>query len=285
MQKKMNDRGDLTIFVVILMFITLLLFGCQKVINVNLVEAAPSLVIEGLITDSVGPYMVKISKSGSFFNQPVLPPVSNATVVISDNTGIVDTLKEKLPGIYFTSKVQGIVGRTYTLVVSSQNHSYSGSSTMPGHVDIDTLILKKGQSQGFGFGGHGQNETRVDINCIFSDPADKNFYRIKVYTNDSTSVENYKLYDDQYTNGEVTDLEVRRANVGDISLVELISLDKYTYNYYRTLRDLIHTNPIFGSTPANPNTNLTNGALGYFGACSISSKVIIVTDSLYNTVK
>jgi hypothetical protein len=284
MQKKMNNRQSLAILVVIPVFIALLLIGCQKVINVNLVEAAPSLVIEGLITDSVGPYIVKISKSGSFFNQPILPPVSNATVVISDNTGIRDTLKEKLPGIYFTSKVQGIVGRTYSLVVISENISYSASSTMPRHVNIDALVLKKGQSQGI-FGGHGQNETRVDIHCLFSDPIDKNFYRIKVYTNDSTSVENYKLYDDQYTNGEETDLEVRRVNVGDVSIVELISLDKFTYDYYLTLRDLLHANPIFGSTPVNPTTNLTNGALGYFGACAISSKAIIITDSLYNSVK
>jgi len=285
MQKKMNDRGDLTIFVVILMFITLLLFGCQKVINVNLVEAAPSLVIEGLITDSVGPYMVKISQSGSYFNQPVLPPVSDATVVISDNAGTIDTLKEILPGIYLTSKIQGIVGRTYTLTVLSDSRSYSGSSTMPSHVNIDSLFLKKGQPQGFGLGGHGQNENRVDIHCAFSDPPEKNFYRIKVYTNDSIAFANYKLYDDQYTNSEATDLEVRHANIGDVSIVQLISLDKFTYDYYMTLRDLIHTNPIFGSTPVNPNTNLSNGALGYFGTCAISSKSIIITDSLYKSAK
>ena len=68
--------------------------GCQKVINVDLNEAAPRIVIEGVITDRRGPYTVKISKSGSYFNQPVLPPVSGAQVTISDNSGTIDTLKE-----------------------------------------------------------------------------------------------------------------------------------------------------------------------------------------------
>jgi hypothetical protein len=285
MKSNTKTKSNRKLLVAIFITSIFIFNNCQKVINVNLVDATPQMVIEGLITDSIGPYMVKLSKSGSYFDQPVLPPISNAIVVISDNAGTTDTLKEKLSGIYLTSKLMGKSGRTYTLMVLSENKIYSGSTTMLSHIGIDSLILKKGQSFGFRSGGNGQNDVRIDIHCIFKDPTEKNFYRIKVYTNDSTNVESYRLYDDQYTSGEETDLQVRRANVGDVSLVELISLDKFTYEYYRTLSDLLHSNPIFGSTPANPNSNLTNGALGYFGACSISSKTIVITDSLYNSIK
>jgi hypothetical protein len=92
------------------------------------------------------------------------------------------------------------------------------------------------------------------------------------------------LYDDQYTNGEETELRVSNAQPGNTYRVELLSLDQQTYGYYRTLEDLLHTNPIFGSTPANPNNNLSNGALGYFGACAVSSKTMVVTDSMLSTV-
>ena len=153
---------------------------------------------------------------------------------------------------------------------------------MMSHVSIDSLKLEKGQSQRFGFGGNGK---RLEIHCFFKDPLEKNFYRIKIFTNDSTNLANYRLFDDQYTNGEITDLQAGRVKVGDVSRIELISLDKFAYEYYRTLRDLLNSNPIFGSTPANPNTNLTNGALGYFGACTVSSKTIIITDSLFNSAK
>jgi len=271
---------------VILSVLTIFIFsGCEKIINVDLNEAAPLIVIDGMITDRPGPYTVTISKSGSYFNQPVLPPVTGAVVIITDNVGTIDTLKEKKPGIYLTSKTQGIPGRTYTLKVLSENKEYIGSSTMNSHVRIDSLNLSKSQSQHFEIRVDHENEIDVDIYCFFKDPAEKNFYRIKVFTNDTTRAENYRLYDDQYTNDQKTELRVTRANAGHTYRIELYSLDPPTFGYYRTLEDLLHTNPIFGSTPANPNTNLNNGALGYFGACAVSSKTIIVTKSLIDKVK
>src|SRR5659263_661217 len=206
MQTKTKIKNKPAFLIGILMITIFAFAGCEKVINPNLVESKPQLVIEGLITDGTGPYTIKLSKTGSYFNQPVLPLVSDAVVVISDNLGTTDTLK-------------------------------------------------------------------------------KNFYMTYIYTNGNRGYEDYKLYDDQYTNGKQTDLQVKRAHIGDIIRVDLFSLDKSTYEYYTTFNDLIHSNPIFGSTPMNPNTNLTNGALGFFGACAISTKTIIVTDSLYNSAK
>jgi hypothetical protein len=206
--------------------------------------------------------------------------VSGAQVIINDNTGTTDTLKELISGVYFTKKTRGISGRTYTLKVISGDQEYDGSSTMFSHVNIDSLKLVKNDGQRFDFGGNNKKHTNVDIHCFFRDPEEKNFYRIKVFRNDTINNENYRLYDDQYTNGQETELRVANATAGDTFRVELLSLDQATYGYYRTLEDLLHTNPIFGSTPANPNNNLSNGALGYFGACAVSYKIIIVTEAM-----
>src|SRR5674476_1503775 len=65
--------------------------GCQKVINVDLNVAAPRIVIEGSVNDRRGPYTVAISKSGSYFNQPVLAPVSGAVVIITDDACLLYT--------------------------------------------------------------------------------------------------------------------------------------------------------------------------------------------------
>ena len=265
-------------------FIVFILTGCQKVINVDLNEAAPRIVIEGLITDEPGPYAVSLTKSGSYFNQPVLATVSGATVTITDDAGTTDSLKEIKPGIYFTSAIQGIPGRTYTLKVLSENIEYVGSSTMSGHVNIDSLTLVKSQLQ-FNLGRNPQNDVYADIDCFFKDPVGKNYYRIKVIVNDSIQNESYRLYDDQYTNGSVTELRVAHARVNSAYSVELLSLDKQTFGYYRALEDLIRTNPVFGSTPANPEVIFTNGALGYFGACAVSVKNITITKSMIDNVR
>jgi hypothetical protein len=284
MRIKTKIKSNRALLVFILMIAAFIFIGCEKIINVNLVETSPQLVIEGLITDGIGPYTVALSKSGSYFSQQVLPPVSDALVVISDDKGIKDTLKETKPGIYLTAKIRGIPGRTYSLMVLSDKNRYTGSSKMFSHVNIDSLKLEKSYSSGTGLDGIGQNEIRVEIHCYFKDPLEKNYYRTMI-SGDSPMDGNFKLYDDQYTNGKKTDLQVKRAKVGDKVTVELISLDKYTYEYYRTLRDLLHLNPLFGSTPMNPNSNLANGVLGYFGACAISTKTIIITQSLYNNAK
>ena len=214
-----------------------------------------------------------------------MPSVSGADVTITDNTGTTDTLREAAPGIYVTSRTKGIPGRTYTMKVISDNREYTGTSTMLSHVNIDSLKLVKSEFQRFDFGENNQHDIHMEIHCFFKDPVEKNFYRIRVFKNDSINTQSYRLYDDQYTNGRETELRVARAEAETTFRVELLSIDKQTYGYYRTLEDLLFTNPLFGSTPANPNTNLSNGALGYFGAVAISSKTIIITDSLINSVK
>lgn len=262
---------------------TLAFTGCQKVINVNLNDAAPRIVIEGLITDRRGPYTVTISKTADYFNASALQTVSGATVLITDNFDNLDTLKELKPGVYFTSRVRGVADRSYTLKVLSEDQQYEGSCTLPGRVNIDSLKLVKSDISRFDFDGN-RNTLHLEIHCFFKDPEEKNYYRVKVFKNDSIDTENYRLYDDQYTNGLYTELRVARATRGDTYRIELWAIDKQTYGFYRTLGELLDVNPVFGSTQANPNNNLSNGALGYFGAGAVSSKTIIITDDLINAV-
>jgi hypothetical protein len=279
--RKELEMGYLKSALKVLCFFGIILFSaCQKVINVDLNEAAPVIVIEGLITDRPGPYIVTISNSGSYFDQPVLPPVSGAWVTITDNLGMIDTLKEMKPGVYITSKIRGNSGKTYTLKVLSDEKEYSASSTMYSHVHLDSLSLSKSISQRFGIGSENQNGIPVDLNCYFRDPEEKNFYRLKVFINDIAQDDYYRLFDDQYTNGLEIGLRAASVRAGSTYRLELYSLDNKTYSYYRTLEDLLYTNPFFGSTPANPNTNLSNGALGYFGASAVSSRTITITDSM-----
>jgi hypothetical protein len=250
--------------------------GCEKVINVDLNEASPRIVIESLIDDGPGPYYVRISRSAAYFGETNLPMVSGALVVISDNTGINDTLSERSPGVYQTIKTRGIPGRTYNLTVNTGSIIYSGQSSMPAHVEIDSLSLVVTQVNHFSLGGGTTSEATLSLFCYFRDHPGKNFYRVRVFTNDSTKIDRYLLFDDQYTDGEETELRVANVGNGDKIKVNLYSLDRSTYNYYRMLEDLLHSNPFFGSTPANPDSNLDNGALGYFGACTLSSKTMIV---------
>jgi len=256
-----------SIFAIIVILISF--SSCQKVVNIDLNSSSPRLVIEGVITDSTGPFHVILTKSGSYFNQPVLPPVSGAFVTVSDDKGNVDTLKEKDPGIYATSKIIGKSGSNYFLKVISENIEYDASTTMKSRVVIDSLTVEETQ----GFSG----KMNQSVICHFRDPiGEKNYYRIKFFVNGKSNADSYRLYDDQYTDGEEINLRVGHADVSDTDVVVLMSIDKQTYDFYHTLEEILRTNPLFGGTPANPNTNLTNNALGYFAAYTVSVKPIII---------
>ncbi|HEX3934908.1 MAG TPA: DUF4249 family protein, partial [Puia sp.] len=64
----------------------LLASACKKVIDVDLKNAAPQIVIEGNITDAGGAYEVKITRTVDFSADNVYPPVTNAVVTITDST-------------------------------------------------------------------------------------------------------------------------------------------------------------------------------------------------------
>jgi hypothetical protein len=59
-------------------------------------------------------------------------------------------------------------------------------------------------------------------------------------------------------------------------MVDLLSIDQPTYDYFSTMNNLLASATTRTRVaPINPTTNIANGALGYFTAYSISSKIVI----------
>jgi hypothetical protein len=241
--------------------------SCQKVINLDLNSASPQIVIEGNVYDQPGPYMVKISQTVNFDESNVYPPVTGATVEISDDAGNSEVLTESLSGTYITSALQGVAGRTYTLTVASKGKTYTATSTMPNPVNIDSIYLEKSM-----FG----NEKLVSVN--FNDPANiNNYYHLIEFLNNKRQT-GFNVTDDNLNQGKTISYSFMSAGnnsklgIGDTVTVWLESIDKGVYEYFRTAgRDDGQS-----SSPSNPTSNISNGALGYFNACSVSTISIIV---------
>ena len=112
------------------------------------------------------------------------------------------------------------------------------------------------------------------------------YFRLNLFVNgapylndvDGEDVEdnNFNLLDDKFVEGNQLDWEFYSAlSAGDSIYVELHHLDEATYDYYTTLVEVINGG---GMAPSNPITNISNGALGYFGAFSIDSDYIILEE-------
>jgi Domain of unknown function (DUF4249) len=258
--------------------------SCQQVISVDLNNASPHIVIEGVVKDSMnssGRYSVVLSMSGNYFAPSLyFPPVTGAVVVMADNLNQIDTLKEILSGsgIYQTSIIKGIPGTSYQLKVMAQGKEYDAATSMPTKVFIDSLysIVRTG------FGGR----TGYDIYIMFKDPPELgNYYRVNVQSSaqipaDSIDGLRYRLFTDRLTNGTEMTVRIRGGDMvtkGDTITIDLLSIDKATYDYFNTLSNILSSDQSPTSlAPANPTTNISGGALGYFAAYTVDTKKIIL---------
>jgi hypothetical protein len=250
--------------------ISLLLSSCQKVINLDLGSSVPQLVIQGNVYDQVGPYIVTLSKTVNFDAPNIYPPVTNATVTISDNAGNSEVLSQTIDGTYVTSALQGVIGRTYTLNVSVDGKTYTASSTMPEAVSIDSIYFIKAP-----FG----KITLVGLD-ILNLPNKDNYYRVINFVNDKQST-GFSVFNENTSNAVIINYSFlpstnptvgnpQKLAKGDKIDVWLECIDKGVFEYFRSANREGGQN----ASPANPVSNISNGALGYFNACSIRKNSI-----------
>ncbi|MBH0619403.1 DUF4249 family protein, partial [Salmonella enterica] len=110
--------------------------GCEKIITPKLNTSASQLVIEGNLADNGQPCLVSLTTSTDYTNTNTFPPVSGATVTLTDNAGHSETLPESpaASGQYRGATVLGVPGRSYTLRVETGGSAYVATSTLPGPV-------------------------------------------------------------------------------------------------------------------------------------------------------
>jgi len=243
--------------------ITVLLSSCEKEISIDLNSSDPQIVIEGNITDAPAPYFVKITKTVNFSEGNNYPPVSNALVIISDNTGIADTLTETTAGLYKTNILYGQPAKTYYLSVTAEDKNYYAVSAMPKKTNLDTLHFTP-------FGGLSGGNSYAAI-PIFADPISYgNNYRFLLTVN-GVLAKSYIVLNDNVNNGLINQRpifdHVSKIKKGDSVTVEMRCIDLNTYTYFYTLSKIAGGGPSGSTTPSNPPNNITgNKALGYFSA-------------------
>lgn len=250
-------------------FLALLIFicsACEKVINVKLDSSAAQIVIEGEVTTQAGPYTVTVSASKSFDENNTFPGREDAVIEIKDLTsGLAETLKSKGLGVYQTMSTAGIAGHSYQLTVKLNGKTYQATSTIPlTPVKIDQLYAERSKF----------DSDKIFMVPVFTDPAGKgNYYRLRQWVN-NVQVKGSAVQSDDASDGHTykdqlyydTDSKVGNPliNQGDLMTAELQCIDKGAYDFFRTLSTTIDQN---SSSPANPLSNISGGALGVFNAC------------------
>ncbi len=258
--------------------------SCEDVIDINLKDNEPKLVIEGWIDNSFHGE-VRISRTVPF-NQsyPVvrdsfpgsLPgvmyvhnPVSGADVIITEPGVAARRLTEVSPGLYVTAITSSNPGsaestpanRPYQLSVHVDGEWYEAESVMPPTVKVETI----GTVSTNVFG-----EERKGVGLLFRDPPGiPNYYRYLLNVNGVT-LKTLFVFNDKYNNGKSVTRELfdfdTRLEGGDVVNVTIQFIDAAVFRYWNSLQS---NNP--GTVaPGNPVSNISNGALGYFSAHSVT---------------
>jgi hypothetical protein len=257
---------------VFIILVFTLFFSCYRdIIDLDLQDFDPQIVIEGSITDQPGPYLIRISKTGYLNQLNNFPTVSGAEVMIHDNSGYSETLIETEAGLYETHTMRGVSGRTYTLQVLAEGKEFFATSRMPEPLSMDYIS----------FQNHGGEYTLI---CAFTDRKGReDFCRIKVYKNGELA--NRYLYQGKYRDGEqiiIDDFDVE-FYPNDQVRVEFFTISKETFIYLSMLNpqegggDYNPEYPEYMAVSlANPKSNLSNNALGYFSAQSVKDYTRVV---------
>jgi hypothetical protein len=260
---------NLVFAVVILVFAG----SCRKVITLDLHSAAPKLVVEADVTNQTGGCQVLLSRTVDFQKDNSFPPVSGASVRITDNAGNVSVLQETSPGTY-TSNLLGATGVTYQLQIIAGTDTVTSTSTMPVLVNFDSLFVTNDQIFG---------NTWELANVAYTDPSDPGHYYQFVQWVNGVKVPQIYTADNELTAGRAQDIKLyldpntkdkNKIKKGDDISVEMQCLDEGAHKYWFSAQQSASGNSQ-NAVPANPVTNLVGNALGYFSAHTSQTRSIV----------
>ncbi|RNI37980.1 DUF4249 domain-containing protein [Hanamia caeni] len=255
-------------FLIFLIFVC----SCKKVLDVNLKESAPQIVITGEVNNLPGPYRISISRSVNFGETNDFPPISGALVTIK-NKRITDTLSEDEPGKYFTKRIKGKPGESYTLKVDLQGKIYTATSVMPLPVELDSISFLSGRKN-----------TIYPVANFQDPPGVHNYYQFIEYIDGATlrNGRGNSVFDDRLSDGRyITSVIYNDSSViktGATLTVQMNCIDEKVYTYLSELLQITNgSGGGFGSpAPANPESNISGGVLGYFSANFVSSRTVTI---------
>jgi hypothetical protein len=242
--------------------------SCKKEVQIDLQSKESKLVIEADFAADKKVNTVYLTKTREVYGTGRFPEVSKARVVVSDNAEYSEVLSETAPGVYQTKSFSGKVGSTYFLTVMYENKTFEASGTLQPLVKLDTAFAITAD-----FGGMKMN----GFIPVYTDPAGvKNNYRFIEYVN-GVRVKGSIVNNDEFKDGlaQQEPLFIMDAVMkpGDCLEVEMQMIDDASYLYFSS-KD--KTTGLESATPANPVSNFSGGALGYFNVHSTQYAKMLV---------
>jgi hypothetical protein len=272
---------------IILMMVTLA-FACEETVILDTLSSPSKVVIEGLITNTNEYNYIKLTKSRDFYSSGAPEFISDAVVKVTDNLGNEfnyvhnPNADPALKGVYLPElPYLGVVGRTYTMTVFTEGVEYEATETLQPVTAIDSLTVFFNQDE---FDDPEDEGRYFEVLFYAEEPQDRtDYYLFKFYRNGELLKDNdTDIYfaDDKLLSGRIDDLPTAGYFAEDDEVkVEMYSMPRSGFIFYNDLSTLLNNDGgLFTPPPANPRSNITNGALGYFHVGAMVNETIVIVD-------
>jgi hypothetical protein len=263
------------------------LTSCEDVVELTVPQGQPLLAVDGAVTDQAGPYVVKLTKTGPYFENQTPPPVTGAQLVLTASDGQTETLRERSPGVYATSgTLRGRVGSRYTLAIVVEGEQYQAETEIRRAQPIDSLRAEFRLEDGF-------DDEGWYILYNGQEPAGRgDFYRFKLYQNGvlRNRAEDLLVRSDELVDGNyLRAFELNEPDEdifftkGDRVRAEVLSLPADYYYFLNEVATQVNNGGQFATPPANVRTNVhnlnansTKKAVGYFAGYSVRADSLVI---------
>lgn len=171
-------------------------YNCEDVIDVNLNETEPKLVIEASINWFKGTtgneQSIKLSLTAPFFNTDT-PPANGAVIMISDsNSNLFNFVENGDTGVYLNTNFNPVIDETYILTINYEGQIYTATEVLKSVASIDYIE----QNNEGGFSGED-----IELKAYYTDPIGEENYYFFEFIAPIGLVPTLEVYDDEFTNG------------------------------------------------------------------------------------
>jgi Domain of unknown function (DUF4249) len=269
--------------------------ACEDVVNLDLAEGRPQLVVDGFIDNRAQSQTIRLTLTSAYFRNAPSPPVAGAQVRVTNRTtGRQFTFTDRGQGNYVwqpvTAETLGVVGDDFALSVRYQNEEFTASSRLARTATVDSITYELKQDE------LGQ-EDGYYAQAWATDPVgQRDFFWLRAYKNgrylDKPGLINYVVdgirnYNPAFQTSDgfpfippvrerITDPEAP-YQPGDSVRVELLSINQDTFEFLRQTEAQMTNSGLFARPPENVRTNVlspngSNAALGWFCVGSVQAR-------------
>lgn len=268
---------------ILYVFLAVLLFACEDVIDVDLPTVEPRLVIDASINwfkgTSGNEQSIKLSLTAPFFEEDI-PPANNATVFITDeNSNIYNFNEDANTGIYLNTTFDPEIDRTYNLTVIYENETYVATETLK---SVSELTRVEQNLEG-GFTGE-----ETEIKAFFDDPVDEENYYFFEFIPSLPVTPTLDTFEDKFVNGnEIFGFYVEEdLDPGQSVTIRNYGVSERFYEYMFILLQQLDDSGggPFETQPATVRgncinqTNPANYPLGYFRLSEVDELIYTVVE-------